>query len=168
MKKTILSFVVVGLAIAIATGCKKKEGDAPVLTGEATVEGYIKANLNYRNDTLPDGTPQIIREGIPTNVVITFAIDSYDLEKNPDPSFNYEWINKTVTVNADGFYSIKLPTPASTYPIQAMVKISDFDYQPIITSSQDTDSLAERQVYTFPDQPITIINGVKTIFDYNY
>lgn len=157
-----------GIVFATIVGCKKEEKAPESTTGTATVSGYIKANLNMRNDTLPNGTPQIMREGIPTSVVLTFVIDSKDLEKAPDPTYTYDMIKKTATVDASGHYTVELPTPAGSNTITGELHISDFDYEPIITSSQNTDSSAARQVYTAPVQNFSIYNGGTTIVDYNF
>lgn len=169
MKKTILSLMAFSIVAMTIVGCKKdKDETVPSTTGSATVEGYVKANLNMRNDTLPNGTPMVMKEGIPTSVVLTFVIDSRDLEKNPDPMYTYNMIKKTTSVDGSGHYSISLPTPMSSNTINGEMNISDFDYKPIITSSANTDSAAARQVYTAPAQGFSIYNGGKTIVDYNY
>jgi hypothetical protein len=165
MKKTFLGLVALGM---LSVACKKKTETPTSTTGTATVEGYIKADLNLRNDTLPDGTPQIMREGIPSSVTLTFVIDSKDLEKNPDPAYTYDLIKKTTSVDASGHYSIDLPTPSGSNTINGTLEISDFDYKPIVTSSTNTDSAAARVVFTAPAQNFQIYNGGKTIVDYNY
>lgn len=168
MKKTILSLMTFGVVFATIVGCKKDETAPESTTGTATVQGYIKANLNMRNDSLPNGTPQIMREGIPTSVTLTFVVDSRDLEKNPDPTYTYDMIKKTTTVDGSGHYSIALPTPAGSNTISGDLYISDFQYKPIISSSTGTDSTAARMVYTAPVQNFTIYNGGTTIVDYDY
>lgn len=169
MKKSTMSAIAFGIfALILSTGCKKKETAPASTTGTATVEGYIKANLNTRNDTLPNGSYSLIREGIPTSVVLTFTIDSYDLDKNPDPMYSYDEIKVTTMVDGSGHYSVSLPTPASANTINGTLKISDFDYKPIITSSQNTDSLAARVVISGPSIGFSIYNGGKTIVDHNF
>lgn len=155
-------------ALVLSAGCKKKDTAPASTTGTATVEGYIKVNSNLRNDTLPNGSYNLNREGIPSSVVLTFEIDSYDLDKNPDPMYSYDMIKVTTTVDASGHYSVSLPTPASANTINGTLKISDFDYKPIITSSQNTDSLAPRVVESGPSIGFSIYNGGKTIVDYNF
>jgi hypothetical protein len=164
-----MSVLAVGLlAVIVAAGCKKKDAAPVSTTGTATVEGYIKVNSNQRNDTLPNGTYNLNREGIPTSVVLTFTIDSYDLDKNPDPMYAYDEIKVTTMVDGSGHYSVSLPTPASANTISGTLKISDFEYNPIITSSQNTDSLAQRVVVTGPSLGFSIYNGGKTILDHNF
>ncbi|AEA42335.1 hypothetical protein [Fluviicola taffensis] len=168
MKKTIFSLMALSVLTVAILGCKKKTETPPATTGTATVEGYIKVNLNQRNDTLPDGSYSLIREGIPTSVTLTFVIDSEDLEKNPDPSYSYELIQKTTTVDASGKYSISLPTPKGSNSINGELKISAFEYNPIITSSQNTDSTAARVVVNSTNMNFSIYNGGKTIIDHNF
>lgn len=168
MKKTIFSFIALSVLVVSFSACKKKKEEAPVTTGSATVEGYIKINSNLRNDTLPNGNPFTVREGIPTTVTLTFIIDSYDLDLNPDNNYNYQLIQKTTTVDASGKYSITVPTPIGSHAINGQLKINDFEYNPIITSSQNTDSLAARVVVPGATLNYTVFNGSKTILDHNY
>lgn len=168
MKKTIFNSVAFGIIALAILGCKKETEAPQSTTGTATVEGYIKYNRNLRNDTLPDGSYALIREGIPSSVTLTFTLDSYDLDKNPDPTYNYDIIQKVVTVDASGHYSVTLPTPNSSNTIYGELLISDFEYNPIITSSQNTDSLAARVVVSGPSLPFSIYKGGKTILDHNF
>lgn len=168
MKRTVFSLVTLGIFAVGIFACKKKTEEAPATTGTATVEGYIKINSNLRNDTLPNGNPSIVREGIPTSVTLTFVIDSYDLDQDPDPTYNYQLIQKTAKVDANGRYSITLPTPVGSNTINGELRISDFEYNPIITSSQNTDSSAARVVVTGTSLNYTIYNGGKTILDHNF
>lgn len=168
MKKTIFSLMALGILTMSALGCKKETETPPSTTGTATVEGYIKVNSNERNDTLPNGNYNLNREAIPSSVVVTFVIDSRDLERNPDPSFNYEMIQKTTNVDANGKYSITLPTPKGSNTINGEMRISAFEYNPIITSSQNTDSTDVRVVVPVTTMNFSIYNGGKTIIDHNF
>jgi hypothetical protein len=168
MKTTTISLLTLGIfAMAIAS-CKKKDEKTPVSTGSATVEGYIKINLNERNDTLPDGSYSVVREGLPSTVKLTFKIDSKDLDKDPDPNYTYDIISRIATVDASGHYVVSLPTPSGSNAISGELKISDFEYNPIITSSQDTDSSGARVVVTSLPLSFSIYNGGTTILDHNF
>jgi hypothetical protein len=169
MKKSILSLMAFSVVAMTIVGCKKDKDEAVAsTTGTATVEGYIKANLNMRNDTLPNGAVMIMNEGIPTSVTLTFVVNSKDLEKNPDPMYVYDMVKTTTTVDGSGHYSVSLPTPMSANTILGTMNISDFDYKPIITSSTNTDSTAARVTYTAAAQGFSIYNGGTTIVDYTY
>jgi hypothetical protein len=168
MKRTTISLLTLGVfALAIAS-CKKEDEKTPTTTGTATVEGYIKINMNQRNDTLPDGSYDLVREGIPSTVLLTFKVNSEDLDKDPDPNYAYDIIYKTTTVDASGHYMISLPTPIGANAINGTLEISDFEYNPIITSSQNTDSSAARVVVNPPTMNFSIYNGGTTILDYNF
>jgi len=168
MKRTTISLLTLGVFAIAVVSCKKDDEKAPTTTGSATVEGYIKINSNMRNDTLPDGSYSVQREGIPSTVLLTFRIDSKDLDKDPDPYYTYDIIYKTATVDANGHYSVSLPTPKGSNAIDGELQISDFEYNPIITSSQNTDSSGARVVIAGPTVPFSIYNGGTTILDYNF
>jgi hypothetical protein len=168
MKRATISFLTLGILAIAVVSCKKDDEKAPTTTGSATVQGYIKVNLNERNDTLPDGSYNLNREALPSTVLLTFKIDSEDLDKDPDPYYTYDIIYKTATVDANGHYSVSLPTPKGSNAITGELEISDFEYNPIITSSQDTDSSGTRVVVTPSTMTFSIYNGGTTILDHNF
>lgn len=167
MKKTVLGIVAL-CAMGITIQACKKETVAEVPAGTATVEGYIRLNSNLRNDTLPDGSYETKYEGLPTHVNIQFVIDSKDLQIKPSNNYNYDLITKTVKVDANGKYSVSLPVPANGKEIEGEIRIDGFEFRPILTSSQNTDSLGERVTMSNKTDNFYIYNGGKTIYDFNY
>lgn len=164
MKKTILSLVTLGVIGLAIQGCKKDEV-APAATGSATIEGIVKYNKNLRNDTLPNGSYQIQPENAPAGTEVKFILDTKNLQKNQNNSYNYEKVLYVAKVDANGRYSIVLPTSVSSTPFTVQMKIESFEYNPIITSSQNTDSIGERTLTPAINRNVTIFNGSKSIED---
>ena len=107
MKKNVYFFVFVLLLSLSVTSCKKDSATTNTkTTGSASVSGTLKANLDMTNDTTQNGTPQIQNENVPAGTLITFIIDSKDLQDNPDSAYVYPKLEYTTTVEANGAFSI--------------------------------------------------------------
>lgn len=117
MKKKLFSIMAIG-AIAI-TSCKKDEALDSNQLGEAVITGNIYANLDETNDVNAAGlfslgsNPESV-EGITVSV----TVDTEDWDQSPD--YNYDYPEKTYTAvtNADGDYTLTIPTtdkPSTVY-----------------------------------------------------
>lgn len=120
------AFAVATMLLAMAS-CKK-ETQTPLEPGSATIMGLVEANLNEADDTLSDGSA-IANNGkdwelAPSGTMLTFSIDSRDLDPSPQGGFTYKELLYTAQVGADGMYSVTVP--AYERPINVDVMFNDF------------------------------------------
>lgn len=153
------------LLISLAYSCKKDEEVNTKTTGSASVSGTLKANLDQTNDTTLNGTPQIQYENVPQGTVITFVVDSKDLESNPDTSYNYAKLQYSTSVASNGAFSVALPANANV--INAEVRFSDFQYNVIVGFNGST-PIVNNHIFTKPIDNITIYNSAVVIKQYTY
>ena len=114
-------------AMLLALSSCSKETQTPLEPGTAKVMGLVRANLNEANDTLSDGSFQPKWEMAPTGTVVTFTINSEDLDFNPQAGFPYKDLIYTAQTAADGTYSVDLP--AYETPINVDIMFNDFSAQ---------------------------------------
>jgi hypothetical protein len=118
MKKSVFGIFAAALLIAATTSCEKEE-QTPRAAGSAIVKGMVEVNSNLANDTLSDGSYDLKWEGVPSGTKLTFIISGYDLDPNPDPTYNYKDELYNASVGSNGAYSVSLP--AFETPITASV-----------------------------------------------
>lgn len=114
-------------AMLLALSSCSKETQTPLEPGTAKVMGLVRANLNEANDTLSDGSFQAKWELAPTGTVVTFTINSRDLDFNPQAGFPYKDLIYTAQTAADGTYAVDLP--AYETPINVDIMFNDFSAQ---------------------------------------
>lgn len=116
-------------AMLLALSSCSKETQTPLEPGTAKVMGLVRANLNEANDTLSDGSASTDPkwEMAPTGTVITFTINSQDLDFNPQAGFPYKDLIYTAQTAADGTYAVDLP--AYETPINVDIMFNDFSAQ---------------------------------------
>lgn len=173
MKKSIIGIFSAAMLIAGVTSCKKEE-QTPREAGSATVKGMVEVNSNLANDTLSDGTFDLKWETVPSGTKLTFIIDGYDLDPNPDPNFNYKDELYSASVGSDGTYSVNLP--AYETPITASVQFDDFETDVIDYGNDPGDTTANgnpatvetRTTFSRPDATVTIYDGGVVVQDYQY
>ena len=166
MKKNVYFFVFVLLLSLSVTSCKKDSATTNTkTTGSASVSGTLKANLDMTNDTTQNGTPQIQNENVPAGTLITFIIDSKDLQDNPDSAYVYPKLEYTTTVEANGAFSISLP--ANTNPINAEVRFADFRYN-VIVGFQGSTPITHNLIFSKAVDHVSIYNKAVVIKDYTY
>ncbi|MEX1192319.1 MAG: hypothetical protein WED10_11615 [Brumimicrobium sp.] len=173
MKKFIIGIFSTTMLIAAATSCKKEE-QTPREAGSATVKGMVRVNSDVTNDTLSDGSPDLKWENAPSGTKLTFIINGYDLDPNPDPTYNYKNEIYSASVGGDGSYSVSLP--AYETPITASVQFDDFETDFVDYSNDPADTTAngnpapvgERTVFSRADATVTIYDGAVVIEDYQY
>ena len=151
--------------VTFSTSCKKDEVTNTKITGSASVTGTLKANLDLTNDTAQNGTPQIQFENVPQGTVITFIIDSKDLEEHPDTTYNYAKLQYTTAVGSNGSFSVALPANANA--INAEVRFGDFSYN-VIIGFQGSTPITDNQIFTKGIDNISIYNKAVIIKEYTY
>lgn len=176
MKKTLLG-IMTFVAMSFAVVSCSEEEQTPVEPGTATVEGVIEANIDLANDTLTDGSvdPNGNWEFAPEGTVLTFIIDSEDLDQNPQPGYNYKDLIYTTTVGANGVYSIS-DLPAYETPINVDIEFNDFAADQVDYGTDPGDTTATgmpatvttRTIYTKGGETVTIWNGAVVIEDFRY
>ena len=68
---------------------------------KVTVEGQVLTELDLTNAVL---------ESVPTGTKIIFRIDSRDLVAAPVAGYTYQVLQYEATVDADGYFSVELPS----------------------------------------------------------
>lgn len=128
MKNIYLGAFATATMLLALSSCSK-ETQTPLEPGTAKVMGWVGANLNEANDTFTDGssTPDPVLEDAPAGTVITFTINSRDLDFNPQAGFPYKDLIYTAQIGADGTYSVDLP--AYETPINVDIMFNDFAAQ---------------------------------------
>lgn len=173
MKKSIIGMFAAATLVAGVVSCKKEE-QTPREAGSATVKGMVEVNSNIANDTLSDGSYQMKWENVPSGTKLTFIINGYDLDPNPDPTFNYKNELYSASVRSDGSYSVSLP--AYETPITANVEFDDFEVDVIDYGTDPGDTTANgnpatvgtRTTFSHPNTTVTIYDGAVVVEDYQY
>ena len=137
MKKTLLF----AMSLMVLASCSKEEVVGPSLVESTTINGVVRANLDYTNDTSSWGGSQTTYESAPAGVSVTITYDSYDLELHPDPNYQYQEIHLTAALDVDGKFSVEVPTIAAG--IQMTVRVEDFYYN--------------RKVWDYSTSPYTVV-----------
>lgn len=114
-------------AMLLALSSCTKETQTPLVPGTAKVMGLLRANINEANDTLSDGSAEPKWETAPTGTVVTFTINSRDLDYNPQAGFPYKDLIYTAQTAADGTYAVDLP--AYETPVNVDIMFNDFSAQ---------------------------------------
>ncbi|WP_066755659.1 hypothetical protein [Crocinitomix algicola] len=124
MKRVFLSMVAIaGIALV---SCKKTDDPVtPAEPGTCTISGTVHAPLDLSNDTTAAGTyiynlnPEDVTSGI-----ITFVVDSEDLDHNPDDDYIYKDLSFSASISG-GEYSVEVP--AISTPLTVDVYVDDFN-----------------------------------------
>lgn len=173
MKKSFIGLFAAAMLVATVTSCEKEE-QTPSSAGSARVQGIVEVNTNLANDTLSDGSYELKWELVPSGTKLTFVIDAYDLDLNPDPSYDYKDQSYSTTVGTNGEYSIDLP--ANERAFSAEVRFNDFEADVIDYSNDPADTLANgspatvstRTTFSRSNTSVTIFNGAVVVEDYKY
>ena len=113
-------------SLAILSSCSKEELVAPSIVQSTMIHGSVIANLDYTNDTTSSGDYQTTYENAPAAVAVTATYNSEDLERHPDPNYDYQLIHKVVELGTNGDFSIEVPTIAAGSQVE--IKVEDFYY----------------------------------------
>jgi uncharacterized membrane protein len=140
------AFATVTMLLALSS-CSK-ETQVALEPGTAKVMGLVRANTNEANDTFTDGSAMVNANGdpikkwelAPTGTVVTFTINSRDLDFNPQAGFPYKDLIYTAQTAADGTYSVDLP--AYETPINVDIMFNDFDAQVTMWGLDPADTTA--------------------------
>ena len=161
MKKiTLWSVLAVAGMFTILTACKKDEQKDPLTPGTATVSGRLTANLDETDFQL---------QSVPQGTGVTFIIDAADLERNPQPGYNYEDIVVRGTADADGNYSVSLPAVKKS--INVTVVFDEFEFDATVLTTDDDgfqEAVVERRTFTRASASVSIVEGQVLVRDYNY
>jgi hypothetical protein len=160
MKKTLFSLMLFAGATSILVGCKKEEAIAPLEPGTAIVKGKLTAKLDETSLT---------PVAVPAGTGVTFIINGYDLDHNPDPGFDYKNTIVKATVDANGNYSASLP--ARQESIWAEVKYDEFEYDATVLVTDDEGFQVVstvRKTFTAASHFIEIVEGAVKINDRQY
>lgn len=173
MKKSIYGIFALAMLTAGIMSCEKEE-QTPREAGSANVSGVVEVNSNLANDTLSDGTFDAKWETVPAGTKLTFIINGYDLDPNPDPGYAYKNELYSTSVGEDGSYSVSLP--AYETPINATVQFDDFAVDVIDFGTDPGDTLANgdpatvttRTTFSKTDENVMIYDGAVIVEDYRY
>lgn len=137
------------------TSCKKEEekkaAAAVSYSGEATISGVAKAELDITNANT---------EYAPVGTIILLEYSEEDLVLNPTAT-TYEIKTVSTTVGGNGYYSATVPTNGK--PVDVTVAPQDFEYDQVTGPGTST-----RVVYTTGSTNTSVINGSHKILDFNY
>lgn len=161
MKKiTLWSVLAVAGMFTAFTACKKDEQKEPLTPGTATVSGRLTANLDETDFQL---------QSVPQGTGVTFRISGADLERNPQPGYNYEDVIVRGTADANGNYSVSLPAVKKT--VNATVIFDEFEFDATVLTTDDDgfqEAVIERRTFTRANATVTIVEGQVLVRDYNY
>lgn len=161
MKKiTLWTVLAVTGMFAALTACNKDEQQEPLAPGTAMVSGRLTANLDETDFQI---------QAVPQGTGITFIIDGADLDRNPQPGYNYENTVVRGTADADGNYSVSLP--AVKKAINATVVFDEFEFDAVVLTTDDDgfqEAVVERRTFTRANTTVTIVEGQVLVKDYAY
>lgn len=100
--KNIISFMLIASLgmLLVFSGCKEDEVVQEPLK-KVTVKGQVLAQIDLTNAGI---------ESAPNGTKIIFRIDSRDLVAAPVSGYTYQVLQYEATVDADGYFSIELPS----------------------------------------------------------
>lgn len=142
------------------TACKKDEQKEPLSAGSAMVSGRLTANLDETDFQL---------QSVPSGTGVTFRISGADLDRNPQPGYNYEDVIVRGTTDANGNYSVSLPAVKKS--INATVIFDEFEFDATVLTTNDDgfqEAIIERRTFTRANATISIVEGQVLVKDYNY
>lgn len=150
MKKLLHFFIVLFLASAVFTSCKKDDkSNEPFVNGSATINGIAFINLDYTNDTIG-----AIYEKVPSGTTIYAKINSEDLVEFPSYNVNYQDIYYSTQVGNGGEFSFTIP--ANTKDVTVSFSSDDFKATQILA-----DTTEKTEVFYLPDgYTESVHNGV--------
>ena len=101
MKKSMFILAILLGGLFAFTSCDKTEEVDPGTTPTATITGTVYADLDLSDANM---------EEAPQGTEIYFRINAQDLVLTPQAGYTYQTLQYKATVDADGKYSIKLPS----------------------------------------------------------
>lgn len=165
MKK--LAFFSSLLAVLVLVSCSKKEETVTAEPGKATITINLEVNSDVTNDTTSTGAPQTNYELIPDGTVVTFEVDSRDLQENPVSGYNYDKLYYTGSVSNG---SVTVEVPASREPHNVIVRFNDLEI-----NERDTETVngvrsyvETPRVYTKSSLSVSVWEGASVIRDNEY
>jgi hypothetical protein len=131
MKKSlsIILMILVGGFFAF-TSCEDEETEDPGSNPTATLKGTVYADLDVGNAGM---------EKVPAGKTVIFRINAQDLVLDPVAGYTYQTLQFEAETDANGNYSIKLPT-ATHQAVPVNVKAVSFEAQ----QTQTDDSYMDR------------------------
>jgi hypothetical protein len=150
--KNLLFAAIALLMVGAVSSCTKTQTET-VEPGTANVTLHLRVN----NDETNTSNGNTIWENIPTGTVVTFIIDSEDLQYNPNSSYSYDDIIQTATVDANSDVTIELPAIATAYNV--IVKFPDLEMTRTYDSGGTT--MTETEVYEKSDLSVSVWDGAQ-------
>jgi len=164
MRKFIFPAVLVScfIFLGVITSCEKcDDSETDKTMTYAIVKGYVRANLDMRNDTNEFGGFEIQYEKVPAGTRIIARINSADLANDFNPLLNYEDITFEATVDNNGDYTLNVY--AGVKDVNVLIMGEDFEYEQWIK-----DSTREWKKFTTPDLQTTVVKNLTKIEDMTY
>jgi hypothetical protein len=127
MKKSFVITMILLAGVFAFTSCDKTEDVEPGTNPTATLKGKVYADLDQTetgNEMVPSGTE------------IYFRIDAADLVLTPQSGYSYQTLQYKATVDANGEYSIDLPS-ANHQAVNVYISPNQFKYNVQVTT-EDT------------------------------
>ncbi|HBF88402.1 MAG TPA: hypothetical protein DDX39_07130 [Bacteroidales bacterium] len=170
MKKILSLTAIAALVIGITfSGCKKDEEEyTPEALPEATIEGFVWADLNWANDTADTVTVyQYNQEYAPAGTILIATLYAGDLVDNPVAGYTYQTLTYQTEVQEDGSYSFTVPAHANG--VSVSIKCTDFEYDEISMDWANYPATeTDRVVYTASSFSVTVYPNITKIIDINY
>lgn len=157
--KILGTLAIAGLLTTLSS-CNKDEESNALEPGTATISGKLRANLDETN---------IQMQNVPEGTGVTFIISGEDLDRNPNPNYDYEDVIVKATVDGNGEYSATLPAAKKNINVQAV--FDDFEFDATILTTDDDGfqtAVTERRTFNRADANISIVDGQVLIRDYEY
>ncbi|WP_027420934.1 hypothetical protein [Crocinitomix catalasitica] len=166
MKRIILSFVAIS-AIALVS-CKKVEPATPAEPGSATLTGTVYADKDLSNDTTDAGVyiPGLDSELATSGTKLTFVVNSGDLDRSPEPGFDYQDLIFTATLNGSGEYTVSLPAISTALNVD--VYFDDFKADQRQYTFDGTFESENKSFFLGSTTVGGIVDGVTKIQDFTY
>lgn len=124
MKRMLLTMIVT-TSVAMVSCDKTVDPATPAEPGTCKISGTVQAPLDLSNDTTAAGayTYNLNPENVSSGM-ITFIVNSKDLDHNPDPSYDYQDLTFSAAISG-GAYTVDVP--AITTPLTVDVYVDDFN-----------------------------------------
>lgn len=168
MKKILSLTAIAALVIGITfSGCKKDEEEyTPEALPTATISGKVFCDLDA---TLDDDQNQ--DDKVPSGTKLIFSIDAQDLVTDPVSGYAYKTLTYTATVDANGEYTISLPSCGNviTVDIQGVdFNANQLQYDGGVDANGDPTTENVEETYEIISTTADIVEGDVVILDLDY
>ena len=128
----------------------------------------VLINSDETNDTTMNGNPMTMYEPV-ANQEIIFSMNSADIQRRPDPNYNYETLTFRGTTDASGMVTIEVPAIGDNASVDVRfpeLKVSV--RREALDRDGNTIVVMEEEYFGGADRTVTVFDGAQITREYRY